>query len=47
MKVVGDLEIKEDVVRVVLKTPYDLAGKKVEVELKKVGPLEGLIDIIE
>jgi len=47
MKVDGDLEIKEDVVRVVLKTPYDLDGKKVEVEFEKVSPLEGLIDIIE
>ena len=47
MEVVGDLEIKEDVVRVVLKTPYDLAGKKVEVGFKKVSPFEGLIDIIE
>lgn len=46
MEIVGDMEIKENVVRVVLKTPYDLDEKKVEVEFKKVSPFEGLIDII-
>ena len=47
MKVDGEMEIKGNVVRVVLKTPYDLDGKKVEVGFKKVSPFEGLIDIIE
>ena len=47
MEIVGEMEVKEDVVQVVLKTPYDLDGKKVEVEFEKVSPFEGLIDIIE